>query len=262
MLAPVLAVGVVGGLVGGFAQVGFKPASEAIKPKLSKLSPKQGLSKLKPSQSLWELVRTAVKLAALVAVTWGPMTAWVDGLGEGIGLLPGLERLGDSVATLLLRVAVLAAAIAAADYAWKRRTTERSLRMSKQDIKDEHKNMEGDPRLKAQRQSRMLELSRNRMIQAVSTADVVITNPTHVAVGLTYTDGDAAPRVVARGADEQAARIRAEARRHGVVVTEEPPLARALYRQCRVGDPVPGALFEAVAVVLAVAYRRRGRSVA
>ena len=262
LLGPILAVGVFGALAGGFAQVGFKPAPKAAKPKLSKLSPKQGLSKLKPSESLWELVRTALKLGALVAVTWGPMTGWTDGVGDGLGLVAGLGRLGDTVVSLLLRVALLAAVIAAADYAWKRRSTEKQLRMSKQDVKDEHKNAEGDPRIKSQRRSKMLALSRNRMIQAVAQADVVITNPTHVAVALSYSDGDVAPRVVARGADERAARIRTEARRHGIVVTEEPPLARALYRRCQVGDFVPAALFEAVAVVLAVAYRRRGRTAA
>lgn len=131
--------------------------------------------------------------------------------------------------------------------------------MSMQEVKQEHKDSEGDPLVKSQRRRRAVELSRNRMLRDVALADVVITNPTHFAVALRYADGEGAPRVVAKGADKLAAKIRGLAHRHGVLVTENKPLARALYRRCKVGHYVPAALYEAVAVVLAVAYRRRGR---
>ncbi len=148
--------------------------------------------------------------------------------------------------------------IAAADYGYQRWKTGREMRMSKEEVKQEHRNADGDPLIKGQRRRRALELSRNRMLGAVAGADVVVTNPTHFAVALAYADGDAAPRVVAKGTDRIAAKIRAEAYRNGVLVTENRPLARALYRRCKVGSFVPAALYEAVAIVLALAYRRYG----
>src|SRR5690606_2260219 len=123
---------------------------------------------------------------------------------------------------------------------------------------EEAKQTEGDPLVKAQRRRRAQELSRNRMLREVAGADVVVTNPTHLAVALRYRDGEPAPRVVAKGADRLAAKIRKIAYRNGILVTEDKPLARALYRRCKVGAFIPGALYEAVAVVLAVAYRRYG----
>jgi flagellar biosynthetic protein FlhB len=144
-----------------------------------------------------------------------------------------------------------------ADYLVTRVRTKRSLRMTRRELLQEHKEMEGDPLVRMQRRRRHRELSRNRMIADVATADVVITNPTHLAVALRYRPGEPAPRVVAKGAGRLAQRIRRVAYRHGILVREDPPLARAIYGRCRVGQFIPPALYEAVAIVLAVAYRRR-----
>lgn len=256
--APVLAAVTAAGLLGGLAQVGFRPAPKAAKPKLSRLSPKKGLDRLRPSKAGWELLRTAVKLGLLVAVVWAPLSTWAGGAAVGRSLDAGLVDTLGHTWTLLLRVTLLAAAVAAADYAWSRRRTSRELRMSKDEVRREHKDSEGDPQVRGARRRRQVELSRNRMLREVVAADVVVTNPTHLAVALRYADGEPAPRVVAKGADRLAARIRALAGRHGVPVTQDKALARALYRRCRLGGYVPAALYEAVAAVLAVAYRRRG----
>lgn len=258
VLVPVLATAVVAAVVAGVAQVGFKPTPKAAKPKLSHLSPKKGLSRLKPATAAWELVRSVAKLGLLVAIVWGPMQEWMDLAATDRGMDAGLSRTMGQAWVLLARVVGLAAVIAAADYAWNRRKTGRDLRMSKQDIKQEHKSNEGDPLVKGQRRRRQMELSRNRMLGDVATADVVVTNPTHFAVALRYDAAEGAPRVVAKGTNRLAAKIRAQAYRNGVTVTENRPLARALYRQCKVGQFVPSALYDAVAIVLALAYRRRG----
>lgn len=257
--APFLAGAFVIALAAGFAQVGFAGSPQAAKPKLSNLHPRRGLDKLKPSNAGWELVRTAVKLGLLTALVWGPLTSWQREPARARSLDAGLGDLWGEVWAVLVRAALLAALVAVADYAWNRWRTTKQMRMSKDEVRQEHKDNEGDPHVKSQRRRRAAELSRNRMLSDVGTADVVLVNPTHVAVALVYGDDDPAPRVVARGADHLAARIRAEASRNGVPMLEDRPLARALYKDTRVGQYVPAGLFEAVAVVLAVAWRRSGR---
>lgn len=262
VLAPVLAIAVLAALVSGVAQTGGKLSPGAIEPKLSNLSVTRGLSRFKPQTAAWELLRTAVKLGALVLLLWAPMSRAAEQLASARDLGSGLDRTVSQATTLIGRATILAVVLALADYAYNWRKNDKETRMSKEDVKQEHKDSEGDPLVKQQRRRRAQELSRNRMIRDVATADVVVTNPTHLAVALRYGDGDAAPKVVAKGADHLAAKIRATARRHGVTVTEDKPLARSLYRACKVGQFVPAALYEAVAVVLATVYRRQGRRLA
>lgn len=261
-LVPVLAVSTILALVAGLAQVGFRPVPAAGRPRLSKLNPKQGLERFKPGKAMWELGRNAAKLALLGLLLWIPMREGLENLPLGFSLDTGLSITSRKISDILLRALALAVVIAAADYAWNKYRTAREMRMSKQEVKDENKETEGDPLVKSQRRRRAAEMSRNRMLSDVSQADVVITNPTHLAIALSYADDDPAPRVIAKGADKLAAKIRGIAYRHGVPVTEDKPLARTLYKQCKVGHFVPAALYEAVAIVLAVAFRRRGRRIA
>lgn len=262
MIVPIAAIAVLAALVAGVAQTGGRLSPEAVKPKITNLSIKKGLQRFKPSTAGWELLRTTIKLGALALLLWAPISQVAAHLASARDLGSGLERTLTQTTTILWRATALAIVLAGADYAWNRRKNEREMKMSKEDVKKEHKDSDGDPLIKAQRRRRAQELSRNRMLRDVMTADVVITNPTHFAVALRYADGDAAPRVVAKGADHIAAKIRAQAHKHGVLVTENKPLARSLYRTCKVGQFVPAALYEAVAVVLATAYRRRGRRLA
>jgi len=258
--APFLAVGLLVAVIVGLAQTGGAVSSKALQPKLSHLSPSKGLQRLKPSTGGWELARSLLKIALLASLTWGPVTEWARTAPLGKGLDAGLASTIEASWTLLLRGLFAAGLVAAADYLYNVRKLARDMRMSKEEVKQESKNSEGDPLVKGQRRRRAFELSRGRMMADVSSADVVITNPTHFAVALRYSAEEGAPKVVAKGADRIAAKIRAEARRHGVPVTEDKPLARALYRQCKVGSFVPAALYEAVAVVLALAYRRTGKA--
>lgn len=247
----------VAGLAGSLAQVGFVFATQAARPKLSHLDPRKGLERLKPGPAMWELVRSSAKLGLLALLLMGPVRQWMDAMLQRKNLASGLQDTYAQMIAILWRVVMLAIVIAAADYAWNRWRNSRNLKMTKQEIKREHREQEGDPYLKAARRSRALQYSRNRMIADVRTADVVVTNPTHLAVALRYEPDAPAPKVVAKGADKLAAKIRKEAYRHGVLVQENKPLARELFKRCKVGHYVPSNLFEAVALLLAMAYRRR-----
>ncbi len=260
-LLPILGLAVALGVVGGVAQTGFLLSPGALAPKLSRLSPRQGLERLRPSALAWEAARSALKVGLLVAVVWRPVRDAVEEATAVRSLPEWLGLLGRGAWAVLGRVALLALFIAAADYVVARVRTERAQRMTRQELKQEHKEMEGDPLVRMHRRRRHRELSRNRMLVEVTTADVVVTNPTHLAVALRYTPGEPAPRVVAKGAGRFALKLRRLAAMHGVMIREDPPLARELYRRCRVGRFVPPALYEAVAVVIAIAYRRRWRGV-
>lgn len=261
-LVPFLAVSLVAGVSSGVAQVGFTFAPKAAKPKLSNLSPKKGIERFKPAKAGWELGRTVLKLGLLALIMWEPLTSWVPQLAAPIGLSASLSILASGVWDLLARAAVLAVLIGGMDFAFNKRRTNRELRMTRQEMKEEMKHAEGDPTLRSRRRRRHQELSRNRMIAEAGNADVLLTNPTRLSVALVYESGESAPRVVAKGSGKLAKRLRREARRNGVPVIEDKPLARSLFRIVGVGALVPAELFEAVAAVLAVAYRRRGRVIA
>lgn len=256
-LLPFLLTATVLGLVGGIGQVGFTVATKAAKPKLSNLSLKRGMNKFKPSVFVWELIRAVMKVGLLVALIWGPLQAWMARLGEPLGIVDAVAFTGDQVWQIAIRAAALALIIAAADYSVTRYRQSKELKMTKQEMREEYKSSEGDPMVRSARRQRAREMSRNRMIFDVAAADVVITNPTRLAIALKYDAADLAPRIVAKGSNKIAAKIRAEARRNGVPLIENKPLARTLYRRVKLGGFVPANLFEAVAAVLAVAYRRR-----
>ncbi|GBE24896.1 flagellar biosynthetic protein FlhB [bacterium BMS3Bbin02] len=261
-LIPFLGLSVLLGIAGGVGQVGFSLAPKALQPKLSNLSFKRGLQKLKPSTAAWELVRSVIKLGGLFLVVWGPMQAWLPTIGAPLGLLSGIESTGSQITGIIIRAAILAVVIAGADYAVVRFRQGKELKMTKEELKKEMKDQDGDPLIKGQRRRRAAEMTRGRMLIDVALADIVVTNPTHLSVALRYDADEGAPKVLAKGAGDIAKKIRHEAYRNGVTVLEDKPLARALFRKVKVGSFVPAALYEAVAVVLAVAYRRRGRRAA
>ena len=259
-LAPVLAVTVTMGVVGNVAQTGFVLSPGAAKPKWSKLSLKNGASKLAPKRMLWETARLVLKLTLLFAVVIGPIQVFMGDVNSIRGLDSWLSLTYDSIRSVLLRSAGLALVIAAGDYAYHRRTLMGQMKMTREETKRESKDQDGDPLIRQQRKNRQREMSRNRMIATVADADVVLLNPVRLAIALKYDDGEPAPRVVAKGAGPRARKLRREAYRHGVPVRQDKPLARALYRRCRVGDYIPAELFEAVAAVLAAVIRTRRRA--
>jgi flagellar biosynthetic protein FlhB len=261
-LIPLLGAAVGVAIAGGLLQSGFSLAPAALKPKLSRLSLKQGIQRLKPASMVWDAARSLLKLGLLAAMSYGPIAGLIDASRQSRSLSDWLSLSAGATRSLVIRAALLAGLIAAVDLFISRRRVSRSLKMSKQEVRQEHKESEGDPLMKSLRRRRQNELRRQAMIADVATADVVVTNPTHYAVALKYETGEPAPRVVAKGTDRFALRIRKVAYRNGVLVQEDAPLARALHRSCKVGHFIPTALFEAVAIVLALAYRRRARGVA
>ncbi len=211
---------------------------------------------------LWEVTKQLVKTALVAVVVWRLVVSSTDLLMRSGGLPLGTvaAATGASLVQLVRTVAVVGLALAAGDYLVARRRVTKQLMMTRKEVQDEHRQSEGDPHLKAALRRRAAAVARNRMMLDVPKADVVLVNPTHVAVALRYRPGMGAPRVVAKGAGVMAARIRAVAAENRVPMIEDVPLARALHRGCEVGAEIPQDLYTAVARVLAfvMALRARG----
>jgi len=262
--APVVGAALVAGVLANVAQVKLRFTPLALQPKFSKLNPLPGLKRLAGKDGWVEATKATAKTLVVGAVAFFTVWPRMSTFGGLVGLPPAaiVHELGIAIRDLAIRIAAAFALIAIADYAWQRRRHEKQLRMSKEEVKQELRQTDLAPELKRAIRRRQFEAVRKRMLAAVPTADVVVVNPTHFAVALRYEPGEAAPRVAAKGTGRLAAKIRRLAYRHGIPVTEKPEIARALYRRCKVGQYVPSALFEAVAVILAAAYRRSGWRVA
>lgn len=260
-VGPALLGALVFGLAVGLAQTQGRVSKEALQLKLDKLNPLPGLKRMFLSfETLISLLMSSGKVGILAVVCgWTLVQGIPSLLGPGFSSLARvLAAGGDFLVTLLVRASLTMLVLAVVDFAVNWIKLERKMKMSTQELKDENKEQNGDPLLKAQRRSRHKELVEQRSIQNVPQADVVLVNPTHFAVALAYSsDADRAPRVVAKGADRTAARIRALARSAGVPIVSQPPLARLLYKTVKVGKTIPAELFQAVASVLAYVYRRR-----
>ena len=252
-LAPVALVLVLAALASSLIQnrPGFSP--DQIKPKFSKISLKSGLGRLFSSKSLVDFAKSLVKLVIVGAVAGALIWPRMAEIELWIGLAPVaiLALIRDHALVMLGGVLAVVTVIAAADIAYQKYQHQQSLRMSKQDIKDEQKQAEGDPMVKQRLRSIRMDRARRRMMAAVPEATVVITNPTHFAVALVYEMADmAAPRCVAKGQDLVALRIRDLATEAGVPVVENPPLARALYGTVEIDREIPVEHYQAVAEVI------------
>ncbi|WP_426242381.1 EscU/YscU/HrcU family type III secretion system export apparatus switch protein [Nocardioides sp. LHG3406-4] len=251
--AAVMVVGVAATL----SQGGFYLATKSMQPKLSKLSLLQGAKRIFGAQAAWEGVKMVIKSALVGVLVYMAIRSLMPLIGGMVPMSIVIDQFFGSALSLIRNIAVAGLVLAVADYAMARRRVGKQTRMSKQEVKQEHKNTEGDPLLKSAIRSRQLAAARNRMMSDVPTADVVLVNPTHVAIALQYDAERGAPRVVARGAGEVATKIRAKATEAGVPLVRDVPLARALYGSTKVGQEVPPELFNAVAQVLAFVISRR-----
>jgi flagellar biosynthetic protein FlhB len=262
--APIAVVCALAGACVSAAQVGIKPMPGAIKPDFKKLNPLTGAKNLFGTHALFEGVKNVVKVAAVGAIVALAVFPKLDEMAALVGM-PAAEMLSH-LASLVFGIAQRAAlaylVIGAVDYVWQRHKHEKGLRMDKQEVKDEHKQQELPAELKSAQRRRAMEMARGRMMEAVPTADVVVTNPTHYSVALRYDAEHLAPIVVAKGQDHIALRIRSVAAEHGVAVIPDPPLARALHGSVEVGHMIPEELYQAVAQLLAYVYRVAGRAAA
>ncbi len=260
LLLPMAAVIALVGLGSNVLQIGFIATSRPVKPTLAAISPVEGFKRIFSLRSGVELLKALLKVSVIGLVAWLTVKADMDQIIPLAGVDGGhlLESIGGATVKLGLRVGTALLVLAVLDYGYQRWEFERSIRMTKQEILDEQKQTEGDPLVKARVRTLQRMMSRRRMMRDLQTADVVITNPTHYAVALKYDrESMAAPLVVARGMRKLALKIRETAKKHGVPVVEDPPLARLLYKESRLGQPIPVSLYRAVAQVLAHVWRLR-----
>jgi flagellar biosynthetic protein FlhB len=244
------------GLIGNFAQTGFAFSGKALRPKFDRISPAKGLKRLLSPHSAWEAAKAALKLAVLAAVAWPGIARLGTALGTG-GQVPSGQVVGAvaSATLALIRSTALAGlGLAAVDYGFQRRRVRKGMMMTRQEVKEEYRQSEGDPMTRSRIRQRQVEMSRNRMMAAVAVSSVVVVNPTHIAVALEYRPELGAPRVVAKGQGFIAARIREEAEKHNVPIVRDVPLARTLHSACKLGQAIPADLYEAVARLLAFVF--------
>ena len=245
-------------------QITWKVTSKPMQPKFNKLSPISGFKRMFSKQSLFELVLSIFKIIVFSAVAYSVvkdyvgifMTAYDLTIQDCLGIL------FDMVMDLGIKISLTYLALALGDWMFQKWKHKQDLKMTKQEVKDEYKNQEGDPKVKSQQRQRMQQAARRRMMQSVPEADVVITNPTHFAVALMYdTDVANAPIVIAKGEDYLAQKIKAKARESQIEIVENKPLARALYQSTDIGEEVPEELYQAVAEVLAYVYNLKNKTV-
>lgn len=260
VVAPVAVVCMIFGTLASIGQVGLKPSPAALKPDFKKLDPLKGAKNLFGEHAIFEFVKTLVKLAVVGAIGWFAVHPRLDELAALVGMpaAPLAAELARTCLAVMQRCAVAYLCIAAVDLLWQRYRFDKNLRMDMKEVKDEFKQQGLPPEVRAQQRQRAREFAQARMMDAVPTADVVVTNPTHYSVALVYDPSSPAPRVVAKGTDHLALRIRERAREHGVPVVPDPPTARALHAAVDVGHFVPEELFAAVATILAYVYRVNG----
>ncbi|MEF9935309.1 MAG: flagellar biosynthesis protein FlhB [Clostridium sp.] len=258
---PIAATAMILGVIANVMQVGFLNSGEGLKPNFGKLNPISGMKKFFSMRTLVEFIKSILKIliVGLVGFTFVKSKIFdimkVSDLHPN-GIFPFVKDLADSQ---LIRIVIVLLIIGVADFIFQKRQHKKDLRMSKQEIKDEYKQMEGDPQLKAKIKQKQREMAMSRMIHEVPKATVVVTNPTHFAVALKYTKGEGAPRVLAKGVDSVAFRIRDVAKNNNIPIVENKILARKLYAEVDLNKEIPSELYGAVAEVIAYIYSVKKR---
>lgn len=262
LILPILLVGFLVAFISDLVQVKWKPTAKTLQPKLSKLDPIKGFKKIFSSNSLVELIKSIAKIALISYMVYSYLRGQESNLFllYDLELIPAVSLIGQVVTDLGIRIAAVYMIIALADFAYQKWKFSEDMKMTKQEIKEEYKNQEGDPQIKGKIRQRMREVSQRRMMQALPQADVVITNPTHYAVAILYdAEKYSAPIVLAKGQDYLAQKIKEIARENKIEIVENKPLARMLYANVEVGEAVPPELYQAVAEVLAFVYHLQGK---
>lgn len=259
--APLLLTTMVIAVMGTAAQGGLPLATAKLKPNFKALNPMSGIKRLLGPQGAWEAIKSLLKIAVVGAVVWHSTRNVMPLLASGASMPLGtvVSIVSGTTLSVLRQAALTGLFLAALDYAVIKRRTSKGMRMSKDEVKDEARQAEGDPKMKGAIRSRQLAMSRNRMMSDVAKADVVLVNPTHVAVALRYDPMRGAPRVVAKGAGVLASRIRALAEENRVPMVQDIPLARTLYKSVDIGGEVPPELYTALARVLAFVLSLKAR---
>ena len=258
IIAPFLLIGFIVDFLSNALQFKFQVTTKPLQPKFSKMNPISGFKRMFSVNTLMELLKSVVKVAVIAYLVYGVFSEHAKDLYiiYDVSLEQSLLLMYDIIIELGIKICILFCLIAAADFMFQRWKFKQDNKMTKQEVKDEFKNQEGDPKVKGQQRQRMQQAAQRRMMAAIPEADVVITNPTHFAVALSYKSGQGqAPIVVAKGADFLAGRIKDIARESHVEIVENKPLARMLYYNVDLGAEIPPELYQAVAEVLAYVYQ-------
>ncbi|NWO12985.1 flagellar biosynthesis protein FlhB [Virgibacillus sp.] len=258
MLAPIMIIVIIGALAASFLQIGFLFTTEPLKFDLKKIDPIQGAKRIFSLRAIVELLKSLLKIVSIGTVTFTVIWIYKDEMmmmafknaDTALGFFGKVTIVMGIIAVIILVF------LAVFDYAYQRYDYEKNMKMSKQDVKDEFKNVEGDPLIKSKIKERQRQMATRRMMSEVPNADVIITNPTHVAIAIKYDEEKAAaPYILAKGVDEVALRIKQVAKENSVMTVENKPLARSLYRVVDIGDVIPESFFQAVAEILAYVYK-------
>ncbi len=259
---PILLVGVIVGFLVDKVQIKWEVTTKPLQPKLSKLDPIKGFKKMFSKEKIVQLLFALLKIVLIGYLVYDTLKdQWVIILSlYDFSLFQAIGVIGNMVISLGLKISEFFLVIGFADLFYQRRKFKKDMRMSKKEIKDEWKNAEGDPQIKGKIKSKMLEASRRRMMNAIPSADVIITNPTHFAVALQYDrESGSAPVVVAKGADYMAQKIKDIAKENKVEIVENKPLARMLYFNVEIDQEIPQELYQMVAEILAYVYRIKNK---
>lgn len=255
--APFFIFGLVITLVISIYQVGWKVTTKPLKPKLDKFNPINGFKRIFSKDSIFELGKSILKIALIVYIAYISIREEADSLFilYEIPLMQAVLLVGQVVLDAGLKISIAYLIVGIADYIYNKYKFKEDMKMTKQEVKDEYKNTEGNPEIKGRQRQKMREVSQRRMMQDVPKADVVITNPTHYAVAIQYDAEKAkAPIVLAKGEDSLAQKIKEVAKENHVEIVENKPLARMLYANVDIGQEIPPELYQAVAEVLAMVY--------
>ena len=261
-LMPFFIVGVALAIIINMLQFKFKITTKPLKPKLSKFNPISGFKRIFSASKLVELLKSIAMIVIISAVVYSTIKdEWVYLFKfYNMPLNQALETIGSIVINMGLTISFVYLIVAFLDFAYQKYKFKKDIKMTKQEVKDEYKNAEGDPQIKGKIRAKMREASQRRMMQNIPKADVVITNPTHFAVAIRYDPQEAsAPRVIAKGADYLAQKIKEIARENKIEIVENKPLARMLYANVDVEQEIPPELYQAVAEVLAMVYKMQGK---
>lgn len=262
MMLPFAGAALVAGVIIEIYQVKWRPTSKPLKPKLSKLNPINGFKKFLSLNSLIELLKAILKIGLIIWIAYSTLkNEWSNlFILYDMPIEQAIALMGDIVINLGIKISLVYLLIAVADWFYQKWKFKEDMKMTKQEVKDEYKQAEGDPKIKGKIRQRMMQASQRRMMQDLPKADVVITNPTHFAVAIKY-DADLydAPYVVAKGCDHLAAKIKEVAKENKVEIVENKPLARMLYYNVELGSVIPPELYRAVADILAMVYKMQGK---
>ena len=262
IVLPVFIIGFAASFISNVIQVRWKPTAKPMKPKFDKMNPMSGFKRIFSKDSVFELIKSIAKIVLILFIAYDSVKDHAQELFVlyDLPLRQAISLIGEIVIDTGLKISIFYFILGLVDYIYQYRKFKEDMKMTKQEVKDEFKNSEGNPEIKGRQKQKMREVSHRRMMADIPKADVIITNPTHYAVALQYdSDVASAPIVLAKGEDYLALKIKEMAKEHRIEIVENKPLARMLYANVEIGGEVPPELYQAVAEVLAIVYNKKHR---